>query len=201
MGLFWLLFVVGLLNVCLGYTLAVYLGFGLPTLQQAWIALGAELAGPAASPGLASGTQLEDPSLQTAAGLEELLDTEAGGRLEVEPYEEPYDDDAAELIRPQAPETWDLSEKYVETSILRLNIAMMRSGVRATEIDTRLRASRAKADAGTIQRCLDELKTDCELYLAEQREAAERLHSRIGELGELRSLGEEIESANREQAA
>ena len=60
---------------------------------------------------------------------------------------EAYDDEdagdrgVAGLLHPNAPENWDLNEKYVETSLLKLNIAMIKSGVRATEIDTGCAAS------------------------------------------------------------
>jgi len=202
MGLFWLLFVLSLLNLGLGYALAVYLGYGLPSLRDAWTALGVEAPTTPPPPPAADPVppRLEPPEAPSPP-LEELLQADPAEHTEIEPYEEPYDDDVAELIRPESPEAWDLNEKYVETSILRLNIAMMKSGARATEIDARLRLLKGKMDAGTIQRSLDELKTDCELYLDEQREAAERLHSRIDELGELKSLGEEVETANMEQAA
>jgi diguanylate cyclase (GGDEF)-like protein len=114
---------------------------------------------------------------------------------------EPYDDDVAALLAPSAPEAWDLNEKFIETSVLRLNIVMMKSGARATEIDTRLRACKGRTDGGTIQRCLAELIADCEIYLAEQSEAAEKFSSRLNELGELADLGAEIEMANLEQSA
>jgi diguanylate cyclase len=78
---------------------------------------------------------------------------------------------------------------------------MMKSGARSTEIDTKLRAIRGNSDAATIQSCLAELTVDCETYLAEQAETAERFSERVGELGELASLGEEIEVANLEQSA
>jgi hypothetical protein len=35
-----LTFTIGLLNLCLGYALAVYLGYGPPGLREAWDALG-----------------------------------------------------------------------------------------------------------------------------------------------------------------
>ena len=144
MGLFWLLFVLGAFNVCVGYALAVYLGYGLPTLREAWIALGPErLPGGVPAAGLATPRQ---PPQQVPASIEELLDSDAPEQAEVEPYDEPYDDDVAELLRPENPEIWDLNDKYVETSILKLNIAMMKSGARATEIDTRLRAVLGHAD-------------------------------------------------------
>lgn len=200
MGLLCHFFVLGILNVSLGYALAVFLGYGPESLKEAWIALGLDRW----QVGIAHEQRavVSAESFPTAPSeLEALLDADAGAQIEVEPYDEPYDEDVAQLLRPAGPDIWDLNEKYVETSILKLNIAMMRSGARATEIDTRLRAIRGHADPGTVQRCLDELKTDCELYLAEQSEAAERLHQRIGELGELKWLGEEIEMANMEQAA
>ena len=185
MALFWLLFGLGAFNVCLGYALAVYLGYGLPSLRDAWIAIGIE-SFPGKMPA-AGAVAPAGPAPQAPASIDQLLDTDAGEHLAVEPYDEPYDDDVAELLRPESPEVWDLNEKFVETSILRLNVAMMKSGMRATEIDTRLREVMGQADAGTIQRSLDELKTDCELYLTEQSDAASKLHDRINELGEFAS--------------
>jgi hypothetical protein len=44
---FWLLFLVSTVNVGMGYALAVYLGYGPPSLRDAWIALGADGAAPA----------------------------------------------------------------------------------------------------------------------------------------------------------
>jgi diguanylate cyclase (GGDEF)-like protein len=78
---------------------------------------------------------------------------------------------------------------------------MMKSGAKAIDLDMRLRAVQGRSDKETIQKCLAELIEDCETYLAEQGEAAERFGARIDELGELRSLGEEVELANMEQAA
>ncbi|MHB8901320.1 MAG: GGDEF domain-containing protein, partial [Thermoguttaceae bacterium] len=70
-----------------------------------------------------------------------------------------------------------------------------------TEIDTLLRSVRGKSDRQTIQDCWTRLKEDCESYLAEQSEASERFASRVGELGDLAGLGEEIEFANMNQAS
>jgi len=208
MGLFWLLLVLGVFNLGLGYGLAVHLGYGPATLREAWIALGRESHAsgalspdPSRPPAASLALPASEPCDEPAPPLEELLQADPAEHTEVEPYEEPYDEDLADLIRPENPEAWDLNEKFVETSILSLNITMMKSGARSTEIDTRLRCLGSKIDAGTFQRSLDELKTDCELYLAEQREGAERLRSRIDELGELKWLGEEVEAANMEQAA
>ncbi|NUQ65216.1 MAG: GGDEF domain-containing protein [Pirellulales bacterium] len=133
--------------------------------------------------------------------IEQMLDDDPADSLDVGPCYEPYDDDVAEVVDPEQPEAWDLAEKFVETSILKLNIAMMKSGKRAAEIDARLRAIRGRSDLDTVRRCVAELLEDCQTYLAEQSEAAERFRNRIGELGELKSLGEDIEMANLEQSA
>lgn len=42
MLVFCLLLALGAVNVAVGYALAVYLGYGLPTLRDAWLALEAE---------------------------------------------------------------------------------------------------------------------------------------------------------------
>ncbi len=202
MSVVFLIFVIGVLNVCLGYVLAVRLGYGPPGLLEAWDALSAEPQGPQEA---TLGASVETLVAELAATpIDQMLDDEPDeemeDELEVENYEEP-DDDVGDLLDPDAPETWDLNEKYVETSILKLNIAMMKSGAKATELDTRLRECKGNSDEDTILRCLTELKEDCKSYLAEQTELAEKFRERIDELGELSELGDEIEIANLEQSA
>ncbi len=207
------------LNVCLGYALAVHIGHGPPSLGEGWTALTTDLTRPEAAPTPIAPlpTQAAQPDLAqmsteelledvTSASIEDLLDDEPDDDemdevWEVEAYEDNEEDDVSALLNPDAPETWDLNEKYVETSILKLNIAMIKSGTKATALDTRLRSCRGNTDAETIQQCLAELKEDCESYLSEQSEAAEKFSERINELGELSELGDDIEIANLEQAA
>jgi len=182
----------GVLNVCLGYAVAVQLGYGPPRLWGgAWMGPAREWAVEAPEP--------EEPSSEQfmAAMLDDGDEEGTFG----EPYIEPYDDDVADLLDPDNPEAWYLNEKYIETSILKLNVAMMKSGAKATEIDTRLRSVRGHTDLETIRWAVEELKEDCRVYLAQQGEASEKFHNRIDELGELASLGEEIEMANLEQSA
>jgi len=204
--------VIGVLNVALGFAVAVYLGYGPPGLWEAWESLSFERSTPhQLEPAVGGAAIMSTEQLLEglgATGLEQLLDDapdeDAHDKLEVETYdevEERDDEDVSSLLNPDAPEIWDINEKYVETSILKLNIAMMKSGAKATRIDTRLRACRGHADAETIRTCLAELKEDCQLYLTEQSDAATRFSERINELGELSSLGEEIEMANLEQSA
>ncbi len=189
----------GVLNICLGYAVAVFLGYGPPGLMEAWETLTGENGSGSATIEPFSGL----PQQLTAAPLEMMLDDEAGEESEIQPYDEPYDENAADFqqVALDAPEHWDLNEKYIETSILKLNIAMMKSGARATELDTRLRACKGRSDTETIKDCFEKLQEDCEAYLAEQAENAERFRERVGELGELKALGDEIEMANLDQAA
>lgn len=210
---------VGVLNVCLGYVVAVRLGFGPPGLVDAWEVLLANRPLPKAvvrQPSADERSAGALPQDDVGPTLEEMLD---------EPYdEEGYDgayDDARDDARggaydeaydaehqpgseePQldAPEDWELDERFVEISVLKLNIAMIRSGARTTDLDTRLRAVQGESDAETIRRCRDGLLEDCRAFLAEHGQAAERFGQRLEELGELRTLGDRIETANLEQAA
>ncbi len=195
MTFFILTFIIAVTNLALGYALAVFLGFGPPTLADAWDALTRR---PQSSEESGFEQMMETLSAQS---LDDMLDDLAEDEADYQPCDMPYDDDAAELLNPDDPENWDLNEKYVETSILKLNIAMMKSGKRSTDIDTKLRSIAGRSDAETIGRCLADLKEDCEVYLQQQSEASEKFSARISELGELRALGEEIEMANLEQAA
>jgi len=214
MSLLGLTLIIGVLNLGLGYALAVYLGYGssdvIPWRGLAeWLAARRQSAKTVAGPnppeladeGLFQKVLRDEglsPSETTIIGL---LDDDPADSIDIDPCYEPYDDDVAELLNPEQPEAWDLNEKYVETSILKLNIAMIKSGQRAVQLDTRLRAIRGHSDRETIHQCVAELLEDCETYLAEQSDAAEKFRDRIGELGELKGLGEEIEMANLEQAA
>jgi diguanylate cyclase len=174
--------IIGVLNVCLGYALAVWLGYGPPDVQAAWDAINDHL--PRSTP--ASEESLP-PAEPPVAAVEEP------------PAAAPEEPPAASPVA--APAELQLNEKYVETSVLKLNIAMMKSSLRATRIDTRLRECAGQSDPLTIQACLADLREDCEIYLADQSEAAANLHDRLGEMGELSALGEEIEMTNLEQAA
>ena len=206
-----LIFVIGVLNLSLGYALAVRLGYGPPSLLDAWEVLLADfptVRGRTPAPVVKNELFPEEVSQSIEDMLDET-DSELFGDTDDELFEESVpesfgeeeDNQPEEEPGPNIPEIWDLNEKFVETSILKLNVVMLKSGARATEIDTKLRKIRGKSDATTIKKCLDKLKEDCETFLAEQSEAADKFHERIGELGEFSDLGAEIETANLEQAA
>ncbi len=194
MGLILCTLLIGVLNLFVGYAVAVRLGYGPPTLTAPWSQFGS-------APESADDDFESMLSEMMGADTEAMLDDGDEFDMDLEPLDEAYDEEAAVLATTDAPEIWDLNEKYVETSILRLNIAMMKSGARSTEIDTLLRSIRGNSDVETIKDCWTRLKEDCESYLAEQSEAAERFAGRVDELGELASLGEEIEFANMNQAS
>ncbi|HUT92214.1 MAG TPA: diguanylate cyclase [Thermoguttaceae bacterium] len=201
---------VGVLNLCLGYVLAVRLGYGPPGLVDAWeVLLANRPIQPAAVQEPPPDERSADAPPQENVGptLEEMLDKpydEAYDDAYHEAYDEAYDAErqpGSEEPQLDAPEEWELDERFVEVSVLKLNIAMIRSGARTTDIDTRLRAAQGESDTETIQRCRDELLEDSQAFLAEHGQAADRFRERIEELGELRTLGDRIEMANLEQAA
>jgi len=201
MSLIVLTFIIGVLNLCLGYAVAMHLGIGPPGWAASW-----EIAFRRVDHEQPDHTLDDFPADDLmaqlgATSLDDMLDETPEDEGELQPVAELYDEDAATLVKPDAPVAWNLNEKYVETSILKLNVAMMKSGARATEIDTRLRATRDKPDGETVRQCVAKLLEDCRSYLSEQTESAERFSERIGEMGELSDLGEEIELANMEQAA
>jgi diguanylate cyclase (GGDEF)-like protein len=200
-----LILAIGLLNLCLGYQAAVWLGYCQPGIREAWESLSFSPGpAPASQPG---GKPLPNDSLQALAAMPiaERLDHSrgdgSGGAWEIEPGGQPYVEDLPERPQSAPSEHEDLDERYVEMSILKLNVAMARTDAKVADIDTRLRACQGHTDAETIQTFLGELQADCETHMAEHSAAAEGFHARIDELGELSSLGQEIEMANLEQAA
>jgi diguanylate cyclase (GGDEF)-like protein len=201
-----LTFVIAVLNISLGFALAVYLGYGPSELAEPMAVLRryrlSYLSWRTKPAPLPPPRLVEAPSEEMISStLEELLDTGDPDELNIEPHDEPYDADTAELLCPVMPDQWDMNEKYVETSILRLNLAMIKSGLRVMEIDTRLRANRETYDEEVIGTCLRLLREDSISYLAEQSEASEKFRARLSELGELSSLGDAIEMSNLEQTA
>ena len=130
-----------------------------------------------------------------------MLDDRDAEDVFVQPAFEAYDDDAVEFLRRDQPDAWETNAKYVETSIQSLNVAMMKSGIRAIELDNRLRSCRGATDAATIRDCLAQLKEDCQTYLNELDEATEHFQGRIGDSSELSELASANEMSNLGQAA
>ena len=179
-----------MLNICLGFALAVYIKSGLNGFDEIWQIIANRL--------------LPQPAIP----LPEAADSPAADPLpESEPaqtpsvVEESSKVDSNELVEEGLPETWDIDEKFVETSILRLNFAMMKSNAKAVQIDTKLRECQGHSSGEIIEACTQLLLDDCKSYLAEQTEAAEKIQSRMSEFGNLKKLCEEIDMTNLEQSA
>ncbi len=85
MALFWLLFVVGVVNVCLGYGLAVCQGYGLPSLRDAWI-------GDERPPGTSSAADpiptASEPASEASRPLDQLAEPDPAEPREVEPHDD-----------------------------------------------------------------------------------------------------------------
>jgi len=166
-----LVLAIGVLNLCLGYAVAVHLGYGPPGILETWESL-----------------MVEPPGGLGQAAMGDL------------PAQQPTED-AVEPPATDNPQNWQLDDQFIERTILNLNVAMINSGNRTTQIEARLREHRGDTDAAMLRECLALFKEDCETYLIEQAEQSEMFCSRIGELGELGALGKEIETANQQQAA
>ncbi|MGA2058834.1 MAG: GGDEF domain-containing protein [Thermoguttaceae bacterium] len=166
----------GVLNVCLGFALANYLGYGPAGVHKILNAMDGSPVQDIPHP---STPPFPDSTSPTPATIAESLPESTQ----------------------ESQEIWDLNERYVETSILRLNIAMMKSDLREIQIDNRLRACQGHSDPEVIEDCLRSLREDCLAYLADQKEAADKFHNRISEFGDLSSTCQEIEMANLDQTA
>lgn len=214
LGVTLLIIFVAVVNFAIGFYIAVHFKYSAPTMIEAIDILAGGRPTGGGAPGLDALEQFprevdafEQGAFEemldglVAADITEMLDDRSDEAEEVTPEEEPYDEDIAELLAPNQPEHWFLNEKYVETSILKLNIAMIKSGRRATDIDTTLRSAGESIDEDTLQICIDQLLEDCESFLQEQEEAAAKIRDRLDEFGELASLAEDIEMANLEQGA
>ena len=157
----------------------------------------------APEPAVSSATKtVEDIVRQlTSANLSDLLDDESDTLSQVAPMQELFDDDLASILMERGTEAWLMNEKHVETSIMKLNVVMMRSGRFAAELDARLRMMRGRATINEVRHCLDELRDDCRQYLETQAATTEQMLKRLDEFGELKYLAEEIDYANMEQSA
>jgi len=198
----WLILAVALLNLGLGYAAACCLGKGPPGLIEVWHTLHADLRCPgSATPGSAdcSENAAEPPPDAPQAYAAEL---EPASAEEVEAREPAADEGRGQGARPlaaAAPDFWDLDEKYVESSVLKLNVALIESGIRADEIDAELRAGRGRLGSEKLRDCTRRFREGCEAYLRGQADAAERLCGRLRQTEGLVPMADRIETANRQQ--
>ncbi len=228
MLLFFLLLIT-LLNIALGCYAAIELGYGPPSLKETLALLGdwRELRGLWGNLGeyrnllqrlipkrgrekqadAVEETQAPPLDLEemlrsvSEANVADLLEDDAEDIAMVAPLQELFDDDLVSALMEKGTEAWLMGEKHVETSILKLNVVMMKSGKFSADLDSRLRRSVGTADAPFVKRCMAELRDDCKNYLESQASMTGQIQKRIDEFGELAYLAEDIDYANMEQSA
>ena len=135
------------------------------------------------------------------ANVSDLLDDDSEEIEMVSPLQEMFDDDLVSALMDKGTESWLMGEKHVESSILKLNVVMMKSGKFSADLDSRLRKTQGSADGSFVKKCINELKDDCKNYLEVQATVTEQIQKRIDEFGELSYLAEDIDYANMEQSA
>ena len=179
-----LTFVIGVLNLCLGYALAVYFGYGPPTLVDAWDALSA-------------GLPVDDTSSGQFAAVEEPSDAAAETLVpdrDVLPPEEPE----------EVPEPEELSEPVGESELSFFEvwdraITLGASGLAA--LNTRLHGNKGGYSPEAIWGCVAELQEVCQTYLQAEEEIGEQFGDLSGESEEAKTAGGEFETAILDQLA
>ena len=109
-----LIFTIGVVNICLGYKLAVFLGFGPPSLSEGWDAL-------AGLPSVGATAVIEEPAVPQAPATPAAASDQSPAPTE---GASPAEADAP----PAAEAAWQLDETFVESNILKFNLAIARSG-------------------------------------------------------------------------
>jgi diguanylate cyclase (GGDEF)-like protein len=113
-----------------------------------------------------------------AVPIEELL---AGQQLETQQAET---------------EAWLVQCTNAETSLLRLNAVLMKSGQFAAELEERIRVASDKVTEDSIKSFITDLKADCQNFLTTQSGLTAQVSKRIGEFGEFRAMIDEAAFAS-----
>jgi len=169
-----LTFVIGVLNLCLGYALAVHLGYGPPTLWDAWEALG----GPRPTADISSDqiTATED----VIQGPEQAWVPSPEKSLPAEPEE-----DSDPVVEPELSDL-DALRRFVDKAIASLS-----------DFTARLKKSDGGQAGRTSWNFVADLQQICEPYLRHLSEAADRLC----DSGEATALSDEVQQTILEQVA
>ncbi len=173
-----LTFVIGVLNLCLGYALAVHLGYGPPTLHDAWTAISVV-------------PRAGETSNDRSAGTDEPAQ---------EPNKQPVSRPHASCPSEPAP----AADMLVEPELSDLD-ALRRSVDKATSslsgLAARLKKSRVGQSGKTAWSFVGELQEICDPYVRHLSEAAERLCDEVRDSGEATALSDEVEETILEQVA
>ncbi len=187
------IFIIAVLNLCLGYALAVYLAPRLgiappPAAQPRPVPQAPPIAAPPTAVPAAAPTPQPQPVAEEPAPQPALP-----------PVPDPT---------PEIPREWldllDETERgnsFVEASIHVLKLEVGRYRDQLIGIDTRIRRCLAAPEAAEIEQCLADLKQCNVDWLARQGEAAGHLRNRQGNLGEFSTMGASLEETLLEQTA
>jgi len=171
MELLHLVLVVGVLNLALGYALAVHLGLGPPTLADTWKLLG-----------------FARRIVKTSNGRDDVI-----GKPLQSPHQEQQTASPPDAPLPAEPaEASDpvLEPQQIDLDTFRRLVAMSASSL--TDFAARLKRSDQQDHHRTAWSLVAELQEICQPYLEKLRQAAERLSDQ---------LGDEVQELVLEQAA
>jgi len=154
-----LVFVIGVLNLALGYALAVYLGFGPPTLADTWRlpGFGRPIGKIRDGRKNAIGKPVQAPHRQQA----------------VSPPDAPLSAAPEEASDPV------LKPKQIDLATFRRFVAMSVSSL--TDFAARLKRSNHGDNRGAAWNCVTELQGTCQPYLERLNLAAEQLSDQLGD--------------------
>ncbi len=173
-----LAFVIGVMNLCLGYALAVHLGYGPPTLRDAWRLLSAL---PRASKGANDGSsELDGPASEPEAPPDIVAD--ASGPSPPAP--------GADVIEQAEPRVVDALRHFVGRALWGLS-----------ELTARLERSREAQTDGTAWRFVAELEEICRPYLQGITEVTDQIFNQGGDPDDTAALSGEVEQIVLEQIA
>jgi len=186
--------VIGVLNVCLGYALAVHLGYGPPSLLDAWDAMSGHQ--PVVEPSI---EPVEEPAPEAVQSEPDTFDDFVPELSGETPLSDEFDE--YEPLGPAESEAWNLNEKFVETSVLKFNIVLIKTGNRLADIDTRLRSLEGEFSLEDAQENLSKLETACQSHLKELNQVSDEFRTRFDELQGLDTLAEDVDMVILEESA
>ena len=178
MQLVLLTFVIGVLNLCLGYALAVHLGYGPPTFWDAWKALQT----PRTTSDISSDQVVAIE--EVIQGLEQELSSPPDASLPVEPEEV-----SDPVVEPELSDL-DVLRRSVDKAIASL-----------IEFAGGLKKGRAGQSGKTAWSFVGELQEICDPYVRHLSEAAERLCDEVRNSGQATAPSDEAQQTILEQVA
>ena len=168
MGIFILVFVIGVLDVALGYALAVYLGYGPRTLADAWRALG--VVGPIEETGNGGPGAIQAPPQEPHP--QQTLSAPRGPSP-------PAPEKAPDPAQEREPIDVDTFRRFVATSASNL-----------TGFAARLKRTRWGDNQRTAWAFVAELQEICQPYLEKLQQATEQLSAQLADSVQETVLGQ-----------